>query len=88
MLQNVCHTPDFDLSIAHATLATRPARSIANVLRLVCEALIEAPAAHRTYEHLKSHGVPHDAALRQALGVAASGTEPSPPASRGEPACH
>lgn len=48
----------------------RPAPRLATVMRLMIEAVAGASAAHHTYEHLKSHGVPHDAALRQALGIA------------------
>jgi hypothetical protein len=40
------------------------------VLRSLCEALHEGLAAHRRYEELRSRGVTHDSALRQALAIA------------------
>jgi hypothetical protein len=39
-------------------------------LRLFCEALGESLAAHRHYEELRSKGIAHDSALRQALALA------------------
>jgi hypothetical protein len=36
------------------------------------EALREGLAAHREYEELRSRGMPHDTALRTALGLGAS----------------
>jgi hypothetical protein len=39
------------------------------VLRAMCEALHEGLAAHRKYEALRSKGIPHDGALRQALAI-------------------
>jgi hypothetical protein len=33
------------------------------------EACRDGLAAHRCYEHLRSKGVPHETALREALGV-------------------
>ena len=45
------------------------AGSIVDRLRAVRDAWREALAAHRDYEHLKSLGVPHDAALRSSLGI-------------------
>ncbi len=39
------------------------------VLRAMCEALHEGLAVHRQYEALRSKGLPHDAALRQALAI-------------------
>ena len=38
-------------------------------LRAMCEALHEGLAVHRDYEVLRSKGLPHDAALRQALAI-------------------
>jgi hypothetical protein len=43
--------------------------SFAEVLRNACDALREAMAAHRQYECLRSKGVRHDTALRQALSI-------------------
>jgi hypothetical protein len=39
------------------------------VLRAMCEALHEGLATHREYEALRSKGLPHDAALRQAFAI-------------------
>jgi hypothetical protein len=41
-------------------------------LRATCEALREGLAVHREYEALRSKGVPHDAALREALAIGAT----------------
>ena len=38
-------------------------------LRAFYDALRESLAAHREYEHLRSGGMPHDKALREALGI-------------------
>ena len=73
MLQDVWHPTSFSVATPVTASAGRPTPGLATVMRLIIEALVEAPAAHHTYEHLKSHGVPYDAALRQALGVAPSG---------------
>jgi hypothetical protein len=48
---------------------------IAEVLRDACDALREAMAAHRQYECLRSRGVRHDTALRQALSIGHSACE-------------
>ena len=40
------------------------------VLWMLCEALQDGLAAHRHYEELRSRGVSHDSALRQALALA------------------
>jgi hypothetical protein len=37
---------------------------------MLCEALREGLAAHRYYEELRSQGIAHDSALRQALAFA------------------
>jgi hypothetical protein len=47
---------------------TRLAQSL-GVLCNALDALHEALTAHRRYERLTSRGVPHDIALRQALGI-------------------
>ena len=53
-----------------------PRRSVAfatwpiiDTLRSFCDAWREALAAHRQYEHRRSRGVPHDAALKKSLGL-------------------
>jgi hypothetical protein len=42
------------------------------VLRAMCEALHQGLALHREYEALRSRGVVHEAALRQALAIGAA----------------
>ena len=42
----------------------------ARMLRSFCRAFRDAFAAHRRYEDLTWKGIPHDVALRQALGIA------------------
>jgi hypothetical protein len=49
-----------------------PARS---VLWMMVEALRDGLAAHRRYEELRSWGVAHDCALRQALAIAPDPSE-------------
>ncbi len=43
--------------------------SIAATLRAIGEAWREGLAAHREYERLRSRGMAHDTALREALGI-------------------
>jgi hypothetical protein len=55
-------------------LAARPARHatappIATTLRAIADAWCEGLAACRQYEALRSSGVPHDRAVREALGL-------------------
>jgi hypothetical protein len=45
------------------------------VLWMLCEALRDGLAAHRRYEELRSWGVAHDCALRQALAIAPDPSE-------------
>ena len=47
------------------------------VLWMLCEALQDGLAAHRHYEELRSRGVAHDSALRQALAIAPAPAEPA-----------
>jgi hypothetical protein len=47
-----------------------PVRSPFTILRMLFEALRESLAAHRHYEELRSRGIAHDSALRQALALA------------------
>jgi hypothetical protein len=39
------------------------------MLQMVMDALRESFAAYREYERLRRRGVPHDAAIRESLGV-------------------
>jgi hypothetical protein len=66
-------------SISSGRRCSQPAvhaRSAHITLRSLCEALLDGLAAHRHYEELRSRGVAHDSALRQAFAVA---PEPSTP---------
>ena len=69
-------TPTFGDSCRETELAGRPAqraddrsRPTAVMLRTIRDALLEGLAAHRRYEHLRSKGVHHDPAIRQAFGI-------------------
>ena len=44
---------------------------------MMCEAMHEGLAAHRHYEELRSKGVAHDAALRQALAMGPACARPA-----------
>ena len=44
-------------------------RRIFTVLQTMWDAWREGLAAHERYEHLRSRGVPHDTAIRAALGI-------------------
>ena len=41
----------------------------ARALRMIWDALHGGLAAYRQYEHLRSRSVPHDTAIREALGI-------------------
>jgi hypothetical protein len=76
MLQYFCHVPGFDETHKALDLAgwsSQPAGfsciPITTKLRTVRDALREGIAAHRQYERLRSRGIPHDKAIRQALGI-------------------
>ena len=76
MLRIFSHTPSFAKTHPETDLVARSAprtpsssRRIAASLRTMGDAWREALAAHRGYEHLTSRGIPHDKALRAALGV-------------------
>ena len=69
-------TPTFGRLYREPELAVRPAqraddrsRPTAVTLRSIRDALREGLAAHRRYEHLRSEGVHHDPAIRQAFGI-------------------
>jgi hypothetical protein len=49
--------------------ADRRLTSAMDMLRTILGALPEGLAAQRHYEHLRSEGVPHNLALRQAFGI-------------------
>lgn len=60
--------------VDHASRSTQPTDCsswpTARMLRSLCRAFRDAFAAHRRYEDLTWKGIPHDTALRQALGIA------------------
>jgi hypothetical protein len=66
-------------------LAARPARQgtappIATTLRAIADAWCEGLAACRQYEALRSSGVPHDRAVKEALGLGLISSEAPPQA--------
>jgi hypothetical protein len=81
MLRSFHHAPGFDETHRETNPAGRSAPPTAAsswptvaALRTMCDALREGLAAYRQYEHLRSRGIPHKTAIRQALGV---GLKPS-----------
>ena len=75
-------TPTFGESCRETELAGRPAqraddrsRPTAVMLRSIRDALREGLAAQRRYEHLRSEGVHHDLAIRQAFGISQPASE-------------
>ena len=82
MLRIFSHTPSFAKTHPETDLVARSAprtpsssRRIAASLRTMGDAWREALAAHRGYEHLTSRGIPHDKALRAALGIRSPANE-------------
>jgi hypothetical protein len=78
MLGSCHYTPDFDKT-HHASPTGRSAQSaiaslssIVGALWTMWDACHDGLVAHRRYEHLRSRGVPHETALREALGVGCS----------------
>jgi hypothetical protein len=70
MLRIIGFTPHLSPALHGARRLSLPARPPLTILRMACEALQEALAAHRHYEELRSKGMAHDSALRQALALA------------------
>jgi hypothetical protein len=71
MRQSLRHKP-LDHTFWDPSLALpliEPAAPIAAALRTIWRVLRDACVAHRTYEDLRFRRVPHDTALRQALGA-------------------
>jgi hypothetical protein len=77
MLGSCHYLPDFDHS-HHASRIGRGAQrasaagAMVSALRTAWDAWRDGLAAHRHYEHLRSRGVPHEEAIREALGVGCS----------------
>jgi hypothetical protein len=67
--------PALDDSRSQAHSVVRPVptdrrlTSAMDMLRAILGALPDGLAAQRRYEHLRSEGVPHNLALRQAFGI-------------------
>jgi hypothetical protein len=73
MLLKSWYAPSF--GVAEQTSARRTASSAACStpisLQTICAALREGFAAHCKYEDLRSRGIPHDTAIKKALGIRA-----------------
>jgi len=67
MLQT-CHCP------THFHQAHQDLQLTGGWLWVIGDAFLEGLAAHRHYEQLRSQGLAHDMALREALGFPARGT--------------
>jgi hypothetical protein len=78
MLYILHYEPGFDGTCrktdarGRCTDPTAAARPTVTVLRAAYDALREGLAASRQYEQLRSRGVPHDTAIRSALGFGPS----------------
>jgi len=76
-----CHcTPGFDATHRETSLTGRSAPptaalswSAATALRTTWDVLRDGLAAYRQYERLRSSGIPHETALRAALGISEIG---------------
>jgi len=66
MLWNLTCAPGLDPTRPATTPAARP---IAPTLRAILDGWRDGLAAHRQYEQLRSRGIPHDTAVREALGI-------------------
>ncbi len=70
MLRTICTTPHSIAAPYAARRRSPPALPAVTIVRMMFEALRECLAAHRHYEELRSKGIAHDSALRQALALA------------------
>ena len=70
MLANIHVAPRLIPALHGARRLSSPARAPFEILRMLCEALHEGLDAHRYYEELRSKGIAHDSALRQAVPLA------------------
>lgn len=75
MLRTWYHAQSFEQTHRETNLAVRAARPtaaaspIATKLRAIAGAWRESLAACRQYEQLRSSGIPHETAVREALGI-------------------
>jgi hypothetical protein len=71
MLSHFHRTPSFNRTGRTAALP-RPSDGVswptARTLGVIFAALSEAVSAHRQYEQMRRRGIPHETALRRALG--------------------
>ena len=70
MLRNTCTAPHFTPARHARRRRSPPALPAVTIMRMLFEALREGLTAHRHYEELRSQGIAHDSALRQALALA------------------
>jgi hypothetical protein len=70
MLSIICARPPLIQALHGAPRLSPPARPLFAILRMACGALQEGLMAHRHYEELRSRGIAHDSALREALALA------------------
>jgi len=80
MLPNSHYAPDFDATLGGTSPTVRssqPTLIWRTALRNMCDAWCAGLAAHRQYEHLQSRGMPHERALREALGIGAAPASPA-----------
>jgi hypothetical protein len=70
MLRIIGFAPRLIPAIHGGRRLSPPARPPFTILRMFCEALQEGLAAHRHYEELRSKGLAHESALRDALAFA------------------
>jgi hypothetical protein len=69
MIRTFYDTSRFQQTRRETSRADPSSRPIATTLRAIGSALREGLAAARQYEQLRSSGVPHERAVREALGV-------------------
>jgi hypothetical protein len=80
MLRNFHYAPNFDATWMNPTVrAAQPTPTWRTALRKMCDAWCEGLVAHRQYEHLRSKGMPHERALREALGIGVASPHPLTP---------
>ena len=78
MLRNFHYEPDFDATFAGTNPTVQSSTPTwRTALRKMCDAWCEGLAAHRQYEHLRSGGIPHERALKEALGIGAVSASPA-----------
>jgi hypothetical protein len=72
MLSTLAHIETCPTGQSAGTMTWSPS-TLAATLRNVRDALREGLAAYRKYEHLRSRGTSHDAALKHAFGLSPHG---------------